>query len=358
MKNIIPWVFLVIFLMTSFVRAADGESVKQMGLLECLEFALENHSDIELARLAILEAEYALEKLEMADPREVAAKDLLAKKQDVEKAKESLKETGINLALNVESKYYQVLKTIATTKNKLTSLNWAQKQLAISEVKYANGVISEKEHTALKKRVIETEKAYANMLFNLKTVRMEMNLALGCHIDQYVEFKEQEFPYESLKIDFTEATQYALEYGKKVLQAREVLKQSRENLEFKIDSESAQTEVIKAEHQLKEAEIKLKRAETETIIQIRNAYRDVYSLEDKIRDADNTYAEALENLEVLNIKYDAGMVSLIDFLQGQRELADADVERIQLIYDYNLAKASFCQLIGQGYSLVKEGGDK
>lgn len=175
MKNIIQLVLLVIFLMTSFLRAADGEYVKQMGLLECLEFALENHSDIELARLAILEAEYALEKLEMVDPREVATKDLLAKKRDVEKAKEALKEAGIKLALNVESKYYHVLKMIATTNNKLASLNWAQKQLAISEVKYANGVISEKEHTAMKKRVIETEKAYANALFNLKTVRMELN---------------------------------------------------------------------------------------------------------------------------------------------------------------------------------------
>lgn len=163
-------------------------------------------------------------------------------------------------------------------------------------------------------------------------------------------------------MDFSEATQYALENGKKVRQAREAFNQSRKNLEFEVDSESAQTEVLKAKHQLKEAEIKLKRAETETIIQIRNAYRDLNSSEDKIRDAENTYAEAHENLEVLNIKYDAGMVSLIEFLKGQRELADAEVKCIQLIYDYNLAKALFCQSIGQGYSLyqkiVKEGSDK
>ena len=209
MKNLIILVFLVIFLATSLVSAEGDGYFEKMGLLECLEFALENHADLELARFAILEAEFALEKLEMDDPRGVAAKDLLAKKQDLAKAKEALVETGMNLALQVETKYYQVLKTIATINNKKESREWAEKQLAIAEVKYTNGLISKKEHTAIAKRVVEIEREYADARFNLETVRMEMNLALGRDLDQFFQLKEQEFPYQSVEINLTEATQYA-----------------------------------------------------------------------------------------------------------------------------------------------------
>ena len=201
MKNIIILVFLVIFMATNLVSAdGDGYSEK-MGLLECLEFALENHSDMELARFAILEAESALKKVQMDDPRGVAAKDLLANKQDLKKAKKALVETGMNLALQVETKYYQVLKTIATINNKKESREWAEKQLAIAEVKYTNGLISKKEHTAIAKRVVETEKEYADARFNLETVRMEMNLALGRDLAQFFQLKEQEFPYQSMEIN-------------------------------------------------------------------------------------------------------------------------------------------------------------
>lgn len=354
MKNLIKWVFLVIFLATSLVSAdGDGYSEK-MGLLECLEFALENHADLELARFAILEAEFALEKLEMDDPRGVAAKDLLAKKQDLKKAKEALVETGMKLALQVETKYYQVLKTIATINNKKDSREWAEKQLAIAEVKYTNGLISKKEHTAIAKRVVETEKEYADARFNLETVRMEMNLALGRDLAQFFQLKEQEFPYQSMEINLTEATQYALKHGKNIQKASENLAEAQENLEFKIASESAQIEIIKFKQKLKAAEIKLKQIEAETIIELRNAYIGFRSAEDMIRDAENTYVQASEELEVLSIKYEAGMVSLIELMDGQRELSAAEVELIQTIYDYNLAKAAFNQSSGKGYSLYQQ----
>lgn len=361
MKNILKLVFLVIFLVSSFVQVSSGQGIEKMGLLECLEFALRNHSDMELAHLAIIEAEFALNKLEMDDPRVVVAKDLLAKKQAVDQAKEALEETGMNLALNVESKYYQVLKTMATINNKETSLDWAEKHFKIAEVKFASGLISKREWIAIEERVVETKKEYVDALFNLETIRMEMNLALGRELDHFFELKDQEFSYEPLQVDFTEATQYALEYGKNLLQAREDLEQAKENLELQIASEAAQIEILKAEHQLREAEIKVKRTEEKTIIEIRNAYMGFRSAEDMIKDAEDTYTKAEEQLEVLRIKYEAGMVSLIDFLEGQRELADAEIKCIQIIYDYNLAKASFNQSIGKGYSLyqeiVEEGSD-
>ena len=361
MKNIIKWVLIGIFWLTSFVSASDVEYAENMGLLECLEFALENHADLELARFAIVEAEIALEKLKMEDPRRVTAKDLLAKKQDLKKAKEALIETGMNLALQVESKYYQVLKTIATINNKKGSHEWAEKQLAIAEVKYTNGLISKKEHTAIAKRVVETEREYADARFNLETVRMEMNLALGRDLAQFFQLKDQEFPYQSVEINLTEATQYALKHGKNVQKARENLNEAQENLKFKIASESAQIEIIKFKQKLKAAEIKLKQIEAETIIEIRNTYIGFRSAEDMIRDAENTYVQASEELEVLSVKYEAGMVSLIELIDGQQELADAEVKSIESIYDYNLAKASFKQLMGKGYSLyqqiVQEGSD-
>ena len=81
-----------------------------------------------------------------------------------------------------------------------------------------------------------------------------------------------------------------------------------------------------------------------------------------IRDAEKTYAQAREELEVLSIKYEAGMVSLIELMDGQRELSLAEIRCIQIIYDYNLAKASFNRSIGKGYSyyqqIVQEGSDQ
>ena len=281
MKNIIKWVLIGIFWLTSFVSASDVEYAENMGLLECLEFVLK-------------------------------------------KAKETLVETGMNLALQVESKYYQVLKTIAIINNKKDSCEWLR------------------------------QKEYAGARFNLETVRMEMNLALGRDLDQFFQLKDQEFPYESVEINLTEATQYALKNGKNVQKARENLTKAQENLKFKIESESAQIEIITAKQKLTATEIKLKRIEAETIIEIRNAYIRFRSAKDMIRDAENTYVQASEELEVLSAKYEAGMVSLIKLIDGQQELADAEVKSIESIYDYNLMKTSFKQLMGKGYSLYRQ----
>ena len=281
MKNIIKWVLIGIFWLTSFMSASDVEYAENMGLLECLEFVLK-------------------------------------------KAKETLVETGMNLALQVESKYYQVLKTIAIINNKKDSCEWLR------------------------------QKEYAGARFNLETVRMEMNLALGRDLDQFFQLKDQEFPYQSVEINLTEATQYALKHGKNVQKARENLNEAQENLKFKIESESAQIEIIKFKQKLKAAEIKLKQIEAETIIELRNAYIGFRSAEDMIRDAENTYVQASEELEVLSVKYEAGMVSLIELIDGQQELADAEVKSIESIYDHNLAKASFKQLMGKGYSLYQQ----
>ncbi len=361
-KLILSFICITLLLCSGIILAEDSGVSEDLGLAECIEYALKYHPDIESAKFTLFEAETELKRLKLEDPRTIAQKEYEDAEQVVEQAKESLREACMNLALNVENKYYQILKEIQTVNNTRLSQERAEKQMAIVEIKFDNGLIPKKEFETMQKSLQDAKKAYNQALFGLETMRMELNLTIGRDIDVFFTLKDKEFVFEPLEIDLETVTEFALEHSKDIKSSRDTLNQAKEDLELVRQTEASELDILKAEHQLKMAEISLQRTRQQVIIQIRSQVMGFQSSKDEIEEVNQDLEEARNNLQVLSLKYEAGLVSLSQLLEGEQTLKEAEIECVQVIYDYNLAKASFNQSIGKDYSLyqsiVEEGSDK
>ncbi|AZR73558.1 hypothetical protein BBF96_09255 [Anoxybacter fermentans] len=352
---IILMVLIFILLFNDFVLTAHEESlVQSLSLLKCIQLALKDHPQIKLALNELKEAELDLEKLKMEDPRNVASNEMINKKNEIEKARKALYEIGMRLILEIETKYYQVLKNIQTVEYQRRALEWAEKQLQIVKVKYESGLVPEKDLLFAEENLKRVKQELSYACFNLTTARMELNLAMGWELDRFFELDVQQFSYKPIEVDLEESIQYALENAESIKEAHEALKQAREILELKKKMLNSTIEIIRAEHDLEKAQIQLDQVKKELVIRVRNAYLNLISSNDRVINARLAYEHAKKELEVLKVKYEAGMIPLREVIIGYNDLKDAERIWIEAIYDYNMSKALFNQIIGKKYSLCQE----
>ena len=58
---------------------------------------------------------------------------------------------------------------------------------------------------------------------------------------------------------------------------------------------------------------------------------------------------AASNLTLAELRYHNGLNTLLDVLEAEAELAEAEVEAVTAAYDYNVARAQYLSSIGLGF---------
>lgn len=352
-SKVIIFVLILVVLTCGTVIAANNEVPKKINLLDCVTQALANHPDIMIAEFELVEAKLELQKLQTQLPGTIASKELLKKEELVRQTEEALKEAKMQLAYTIESKYYLVLKAIEALKNKEYLLEWAKKEMEIVQIKYDSGLIPEKELKSMTESLSEQKENYKVAKFYLGTTLMEFNLVLGFTLDQTISLEEERFPFEPLEVNLDEIIVYAQEHAQTIKQAKKTLVQAQETLELKQLTNAAGVDIVKANHELKKAEFALQKAQDQLIIQMRNTYIGIVTATRETDNAKQDYEQKQLDLEILTIKYDAGLISLNDLLKAQQNLEEAHTSWIQAIYQYNLTKADFYKSMGMNYSLYQ-----
>lgn len=344
--------FLVIVMLMSATVSygAEVSSVPILNLEDCIRLALKDHPQLRLAEFHLFDTEAELKKFQLEDPILIAPRELAEKEAAVNAARQGLDEVGMQLSLAVESKYYQVLKALQTVKSKESSLDWVQQQLTIVKVKHQKGMVPQKDLLTLQERFSQAEKDLNYARFQLETVKMDFNLTMGLELTRQFELAEKQFPFEPVEANLEEAIQYALGHGTQIQRAKAEVTQATSALEVKKLSGVSRLEIEQAERAVEKAQMQWDVAQKEMIISVRNAYMSLLSGRDQVTNARKAFEQAQKSLEVLKVKYEAGMLPLLDLTNGHNELLEAEVQWIQAIYDYNLTKASFYQSIGKGYS--------
>lgn len=348
-KQLLSVVAMLIVVSTISCGAASS-SVPELSLEECIRLVLQGHPQLRMAEFHVKDAEVELQKLRLEEPGLVAPRELAEKEGAVEEARWALDEAGMRLSLEVESKYYQVLKAIHTVKSRENSLDWIQRQLEIVKIKCQKGLVPQKDLLTMQDQLAQAEKDLKYARFTLETVKMDFNLTMGWELTRTFELAEKQFPFESVEVNLEEAIQYALGHGTEILQAEKLVGAAAAALELKRLSGLGRLDVEQAERAVEKAKIQLDTARKGLTIGVRNAYVSLLTGRDQVLTARKTFEQAQKSLEVLKVKYEAGMVPLLDLTNAHHELMDTEVQWIQAIYDYNLTKAAFYQTIGKGYS--------
>lgn len=341
-------VLIVIFLGTMVL--ADTEKVEKLTLADCLKAVTDDHPQVKMVLFKLQDVQMDLQKLKLEDPGVVSQQELAQAQAAVDAALKAVQDTKLELAQQIEAKYYQILKSIQMLKSKQDSLQWMEKQLAITKIKFDSGMISQKDMQGMNEQVEKARQDLDNTRFSLETVRMDFNLTLGWDLNRVFEPADQQFPFEPVVVTLDEITKYALEHTDKIKQAQAALDEARAELAFKKLSEVSQVEIKRAENAVTIAELSLDQARKETIIATRSLYVNIVSATEQVLEAKKAYEQAKKDQEVLKVKYEAGMIALLELVKGRTNLADEEIHWIQAIYDYNLLKVTFNQAIGKEYS--------
>ena len=344
---------LVIVLLVSGTVLAE-EEVEVLNLKDCLKRVVNEHPDLELAKYNLDEKKMELKKLKLENPENIPEKKLTATKDSLEEAKKDLLDTRIQLALNVERKYYQVLKSLQTLESQKRNLEWINKQLDIAQVKFERGLISKNDLNSLQKKKKLTAQGIKYASLNLDTAKMEFNIAMGWELGKKFKFESKEIPYSPIEVDLAKSVKYAVSNLQSIQEAKDGLADARDNLDLKNNISAAKIEVTQAVHRVQRAEINLEKAKKNTVIKVRNTYLNLVQSRDQVENANWDYQQAQKDLNALEVKYKAGMIPLMDLIDGHNTLTEAEIDWIQAIYDYNLAKGNFHLEIGKKRSLYQQ----
>lgn len=110
---------------------------------------------------------------------------------------------------------------------------------------------------------------------------------------------------------------------------------------------AARARVKQAEDSLAGLELRLKGLEDQLRLEVSQARQAVAEAEQRLPLAQTTLEQAKENLELTRIRYEAGLATTVDILDGQTLLTQSEAAQVQALYDYNLALAKLAKATGE-----------
>lgn len=347
-------------LISSFAFAGEREhQVKKISLDQAINLAMENNTDLKLARLAVDKAEVAYDR----------AKDMaetMQDKRDLGKTLGTLEEEkvisvyprqalmGLNIAqkvtgvtekstrLAVQNAYYEVLKNEKLLQVKQMLYKQAQEQVRLAEANYRVKRFAKVDVDTAKVMAASAKAKLLGYETQYKVTVLNFNKLVGLDVDTQVKLTGK-LEYKPLNdLDLEASIKDALKNSVEMVQAKEQAEVSELELAtaekyFPRNVYSTKEKVIAA----KEAELKLQRQEVDTRIAVKAAYLSLRTAEEKIKVLSKSLEQQKENLRIVTLKYKAGMATNTELSDANIALEQAEQQYAEAVFDYNLARAKF-----------------
>ncbi|MGB4380006.1 MAG: TolC family protein, partial [Bacillota bacterium] len=81
-------------------------------------------------------------------------------------------------------------------------------------------------------------------------------------------------------------------------------------------------------------------------LSVRQAYVSLVQAEAKIELSEARVNEARENLRITQLLFEADMATNVEVLAAQNQYTQSQIDALQAIYDYNMARSQFNRTIG------------
>ncbi|HEY8416809.1 MAG TPA: TolC family protein [Limnochordales bacterium] len=332
--------------------AHEGETVLpwaqaiQITVADAVQQALVNSPELTLARLAVAEAEIALQEAaigRMAGQPESAYRDARDKLQE---ARDAYTDQLVQVALRVEEAYYNVLRSYELFAIQESNQEQADRQLAVARARYEAGLIArqdlleaelnhEQSRLSLEKAARDVEEAHRRLAELMGAVEGAPLLLV------------EEVRFSPLRIDLEDALAEAVAQRAEVVRAQRAVEQAREQVAQADNPYAAPVELRRAQFNLERAEIQLEQARTQVRQQVRQEWFQLLDAEQQVAMTGRQEELARTRVEISRARYEAGLISLLELLRHEAEYAQARLNAAGAVWDYNLAKARFLRTLGR-----------
>lgn len=357
-------VFLALTIVAGTMAYAQGsddkaDEVLKLSLADALKMAEENNPQVELARLGLKKAELAKTQIKYSekkvkDQEEELGISLtdnfeyhynmeLGKKQTdnaIALAKAGIDATLRNIRFGTEASYYMALAARDTVKNAERSLKRQEQMLDIAKAKFEAGTIAKKEILDAEVELAKAQAALTQAEAQKEKAYNSLKKLLGIDMDRTIELTD-EFDYKPLEEepDLEKMLKEAMQNRMDLIQYQGSLEVAQ--LDFDLTSKVYPENTFiyaEKEYALQEAKIQLKNVQDNVEAEVRNIILDLSEAQANIPLLDKTLEMAQESLRLAKLSFEAGLARSVDVAAAEEGLRQVELQRSQVIYNYNLAK--------------------
>lgn len=342
---------VLLLLSVGFVAMAQQEAAS-LTLEDAIRRGLESSIAMQRAQLDVelLELEYL--QAEVNARATVTPLQLEQAKQAYENAVYAANLQRVQTALSVESAYYSVLKAESTVALRANALDRAAQQVEVAAMRHSMGQITDVQLAEAEQRLMAAELAHRQALNAQLLARMRLNQLIGATDEVFVLTDDVVFQRES--VDIESALSGAEERRFEIVRASQQVANAEQAVRLADNVYTPRVELERAQIQLRQAELALEQAYQLVRSEVWQAIMQLEEAGIRSELADSRLELAASNLALAELRYHNGLNTLLDVLEAEAELAEAEVEAVTAAYDYNVARAQYLSSIGLGFDRWNE----
>lgn len=336
---------LVILAVIMVFGTASGEEGPLLTMEEAVTIAQRDSIAATLADLSLEEARLAYTEVQA---NQILRPSVISQQQGEnawEAAQAAWELAQLDLAMQVEQAYYDVLRTDLALDLAKRALEQAQAQLESTQVRHGLGMLSDVDLLAAQSQAATAQLEVNRAQANGATARMRFNRLLGRELAAPFRLVD-EFAYEPVDVNLEDALASALSGRIELKRAQDAVALREKELMVNDNEYTPSLTIAKSRVALARAKAELREREVDIILEVRQNYQAVLEGQERIPILETNLARAQETLRITGVRYEAGVITAIDLIDAQRAAFQAELQLIQGIFDYNSALARFYRSAG------------
>lgn len=340
---------LVTLLAVAFtgIAAAEGNGIRYVALEEAEEKAFENSVSLELARLAVEEAEFQYKQAEAAMIMKPSPVLLMQAQAGLDVAQQKYLTARDELALEVRTDFFNVLRTQNLLKIAQEGLESARRHEQVAQKKLAAGIATRLDVIKASRSVLSSESSVSQASHGLELTQMKFRQTLGIHLDAAVLPQEIDLGVEPVEVDLDKDMAYALANRDEIKQLLLAIEVAEKNVEISDNDYTPVLTLQQAQINLAKLERQLEQVRQGLTLQIKQSHSAWKDAEERIPVLQKGVEEAEEMLRLSELSYEADMITSNDLEDAQIGVLAAKNELVNAIFDYNLAKTRYFHAVGR-----------
>ena len=355
-KNRINGVILFCVIFLIFSGTLMGEELKELGLSQAINLAIENNLSLKIAHLNLENSQIDYEKTK--------ADNLLTKSRYIElqgdlsllQAKDSYTSVRNQLIIDVVQKYLQLIQSKKNVSVKEKELELEKKLLEEVTIQVQAGHKGSLE-------LLQQENKYNNAIFNLEEANndyqqsfTEFKFELGLNNQGGEQFYLIEMDYPNIwEIDEEEALKRAIDNSFSLESRRRQIELTEVDLEKAEVAASPELDLKKLRNNQELADLNYEKTLKELSNSIKKQYYAYKQSINSLNLSQQNLNQAKENNGIIIEQVKAGLKTKNDLLSSEISLLQAENNLKSAILNYYLAKLALQQLMGQN---IEEGDIK
>jgi len=333
------WITVAILFLGTASAVAGENEVREVTLEEAQSIAVENSEGLELAGLDVAEARIQLDQAETAQLMEPDPTALMQARAGYELAHLGKIMAQDDLALNVQTGFYQVLQLKDMLDVAEEALASAERQLDETEQKYDAGTATRYDVIQATSHVRGSAADVVQAEHGLELAIMNFLQTLGLDLDDNVRPQQKTFTMEERDIDLEEDVAFALDNREEIIQLETAVEVAEKSVELADNDYTPDLELEMAEIQLQQAKVQLEEAKKLLTLEIHQSYTEISEAEERIPALKKEVEEAEELHRISGKMYEADMITMTELQDSHLAVVAAQNELITAISDYNTAQA-------------------